>query len=54
MIIKIMTQESWSMAAARPVLEEKPYLVVFFTGFLYLTTFGLMNIAMGLEMLKTQ
>lgn len=46
-LFQVLTLESWSMAVARPVMKEKPWLVIFFILFLYLTTFGLMNIVMG-------
>lgn len=52
-LFQVMTLESWSMAVARPVLEEKPYMIIFFVGFLYLTTFGLMNIVMGVIVEQT-
>jgi len=34
-------------AVARPVLREKPALVIFFVLFLYVTTFGLLNVVTG-------
>lgn len=46
-LFQVITLESWSMAVSRPVLRENPFLVVFFLCFLYVTTFGLLNIVTG-------
>jgi len=46
-LFQVVTLESWSMEVSRPVLREKPYLVLFFLCFLYTTTFGLLNIVTG-------
>lgn len=35
------------MGVARPVLEKKPWMLLFYGSFVYLTTFGLMNIVAG-------
>eukprot|EP00746_Dinoflagellata_sp_MGD_P147712 gnl/MRDRNA2_/MRDRNA2_80038_c0_seq1.p1 gnl/MRDRNA2_/MRDRNA2_80038_c0~~gnl/MRDRNA2_/MRDRNA2_80038_c0_seq1.p1 ORF type:complete len:553 (+),score=95.79 gnl/MRDRNA2_/MRDRNA2_80038_c0_seq1:146-1804(+) len=52
-LFQVMTLESWSMAVARPVLEEKPYMVIVFIVFLYMTSFGLMNIVVGVIVEQT-
>ena len=44
---QVLTLESWSMVVARPVLEVNPGLVLVFVLFLFLTTFGLLNIIVG-------
>jgi len=31
----------------RPVVEKQPYMLVFFMGFIFLTTFGVMNVIIG-------
>mmetsp|Transcript_128956 Transcript_128956/g.248458 ORF Transcript_128956/g.248458 Transcript_128956/m.248458 type:complete len:726 (-) Transcript_128956:26-2203(-) len=46
-LFQVLTLESWSMLIARPVLKKKPHLAAFFLGFLMLTTFGLLNIIVG-------
>lgn len=46
-LFQTSTLESWAMAIARPVLEEKPYIVVLFVVYLFFTTFGLFNIMVG-------
>jgi len=46
-LFQVITLESWSMAVARPVLREKPALIIFFVFFLYITTFGLLNVVTG-------
>lgn len=46
-LFQVLTLESWSMLIARPVLKKKPYLVAFFLSFMMLTTFGLLNIIVG-------
>lgn len=52
-LFQILTLESWSMAVARPVLEEKPWMFLFFAMFLYLTTFGLLNVFTGVIVEQT-
>ena len=46
-LFQVITLESWSMAIARPVIEPRPYLVIFFVLFLFITTFGLLNVVVG-------
>lgn len=46
-LFQVLTLESWSMAVARPVIEVQPGLLVFFVIFLFITTFGLLNIIVG-------
>merc|ERR1711871_450468 len=44
---QVLTLESWSQAIARPVIEVKPELLLVFVMFLFLSTFGLLNIIVG-------
>merc|ERR1719326_482966 len=53
-LFQLVTLESWAMAVARPVVYGKPWLISFFVVFLYLTTFGLMNIVMGVIVEQTR
>mmetsp|Transcript_3918 Transcript_3918/g.11334 ORF Transcript_3918/g.11334 Transcript_3918/m.11334 type:complete len:539 (+) Transcript_3918:165-1781(+) len=46
-LFQVSTFESWAMVLARPVIEEKPYMVVLFILYLFITTFGLFNIMVG-------
>merc|ERR1719420_611805 len=46
-LFQVLTLESWSMAIVRPVLTKKPGLVIFFIMFLFITTFGLLNVVVG-------
>jgi len=46
-LFQVMTFESWSMVIARPVLKEKAWLFLFFLAFLMITSFGLLNIIVG-------
>jgi voltage-gated sodium channel len=47
-LFQVLTLESWSMSVARPVMRStSPLMVLFFVAFLFLTSFGLMNIVVG-------
>jgi len=46
-LFQVLSLESWSMEVSRPILREKPYFVLFFLCYLYITTFGLLNIVTG-------
>jgi nitrogen fixation protein FixH len=46
-LFQVLTLESWSMAVVRPVMKTFPIAVPFFIAFLFLTSFGLMNIVVG-------
>lgn len=52
-LFQVMTFESWSMVVARPVIYEKWWLVIFFMSFLMLTSFGLLNIIVGVVVENT-
>jgi voltage-gated sodium channel len=52
-LFQVLTLESWSMAVARPAIKGKPWLVIFFIVFLFLTSFGLMNIVTGIIVEQT-
>jgi voltage-gated sodium channel len=53
-LFQVITLESWSMAVVRPIYEVKAWLAIsFFSAFLYLTTFGLLNIVMGVIVEQT-
>merc|ERR1719395_277072 len=53
-LFQVTSLESWSMAVARPIIEEQPALSIFFLLFLYVTTFGLMNVVMGVIVQQTR
>jgi voltage-gated sodium channel len=46
-LFQVLTLEGWAMSVVRPVVEVSPSLVLFFRVFLFLTSFGLMNIVIG-------
>jgi len=46
-LFQALTLESWSMALARPMMKKQSWLVFFFVAFLFLTTFGMLNIIIG-------
>jgi hypothetical protein len=52
-LFQVMTLESWSSAVARKVISVHPYMVVFFVTFLMCTTFGMLNIIVGVIVEKT-
>ena len=43
-LFQVMTLESWSMAVARPVIEQHPFAWIFFVGFIVLTSFAVLNL----------
>lgn len=47
-LFQIMTLDSWAEPIARPILKEKPFVSVFFLAFLYCSTFGTMNLVIGI------
>ncbi len=47
-LFQIMTLESWSMAVARPVLEEFPYAWIYFVTFILVTAFTVLNLFIGI------
>eukprot|EP00930_Biecheleria_cincta_P032745 TRINITY_DN22705_c0_g1_i1.p1 TRINITY_DN22705_c0_g1~~TRINITY_DN22705_c0_g1_i1.p1 ORF type:complete len:547 (+),score=112.88 TRINITY_DN22705_c0_g1_i1:231-1871(+) len=46
-LVQVITLESWSQAIARPVLQIQPVFFIVFLLFLFLTTFGMLNIIVG-------
>merc|ERR1719473_408244 len=46
-LFQVLTLENWADGVARHVLSKMPYMVVFFVLFLMFTTFGLMNLVVG-------
>merc|ERR1719235_770474 len=46
-MFQVMTLESWSMEIVRKIIPRHAYLVPLFIVFLFITTFGLMNIVVG-------
>lgn len=46
-LFQVITLESWSQAIARPIITTQPALIVFFVPFLFITTFGLLNVIVG-------
>ncbi|CAE7938615.1 NaCP60E [Symbiodinium necroappetens] len=46
-LFQIITLESWSQEFARPIVKQQPIFFVFFMFFLFLTTFGILNIIVG-------
>lgn len=46
-LLQVVTLESWSEGIARHVMEEQPWMVAFFIVFIFFTTFGLLNIIVG-------
>merc|ERR1719171_1910515 len=46
-LFQVLTLEGWAMSVVRPIVEVNPILVFFFISFLFLTSFGLMNIVIG-------
>ena len=47
-LFQIMTLESWSMGIARPVMEVHPYAWIFFTIYILIVTFIMVNLFIGL------
>ena len=46
-LFQVMTLESWAEGVARHVISQQPEMVVFFIVFLMFTTFGLLNLVIG-------
>lgn len=46
-LVQVITLESWSQVIARPVLQVQPVFFIVFLLFLFLTTFGMLNIIVG-------
>eukprot|EP00400_MALV-I_sp_L67-5_P000018 gene18-393_t len=46
-LFQVMTLESWAEGVARHVISQQPEMVVFFILFLMFTTFGLLNLVIG-------
>ncbi|CAE6936414.1 SCN10A [Symbiodinium natans] len=46
-LFQIITLESWSQEFARPIVKQQPIFFLFFMFFLFLTTFGILNIIVG-------
>ncbi|CAE7591547.1 Scn10a [Symbiodinium pilosum] len=46
-LFQIITLESWSQEFARPIVKQQPMFFLFFMFFLFLTTFGILNIIVG-------
>jgi hypothetical protein len=46
-LFQILTLDSWCDHIARHIIHKQPYMAVFFVFFLFVTTFGLMNIIVG-------
>lgn len=52
-MFQVMTFESWSMAIVRPVIYERWWVLGFFLCFMMLTSFGLLNILVGVVVEST-
>lgn len=46
-LFQVITLESWSQVFARPILKVQPAFFIVFLLFLFLTTFGILNIIVG-------
>lgn len=46
-MFQVITLESWSQVFARPIVRKQPAFLIFFLLFLFLTTFGILNIIVG-------
>lgn len=46
-LFQVITLESWSQVFARPILKVQPLFFIVFLLFLFLTTFGILNIIVG-------
>jgi voltage-gated sodium channel len=46
-LFQIMTLESWSMGIVRPVMDEQPMAWLFFVPFIVMTSFLVLNLAIG-------
>ena len=47
-LFQVMTLESWSMGIVRPVMDVYPLSWLFFIPFILITTFGVVNLVVGL------
>lgn len=47
-LFQVMTLESWSMAVARPVIDEFPYAWIYFITFILITAFTVLNLFIGI------
>lgn len=47
-LFQIMTLESWSMAVARPVIDEFPFAWIYFVTFILVTAFTVLNLFIGI------
>lgn len=46
-LVQVLTLESWNMTIGRPLVEREPMLFALLLLFIFLTTFGLLNIIVG-------
>lgn len=46
-LFQIMTLESWSMGIVRPIMDKFPYAWAFFMPFIFVTTFTMLNLFIG-------
>jgi voltage-gated sodium channel len=47
-LFQIMTLESWSMGIVRPVMEQHPWAWCFFIPFIFMATFTILNLFIGI------
>lgn len=47
-LFQVMTLESWSMAVARPVIEQYPWAWLYFVLFILITAFTVLNLFIGI------
>jgi voltage-gated sodium channel len=47
-LFQVMTLESWSMAVARPVIEQFPFAWIYFVTFILITAFTVLNLFIGI------
>lgn len=47
-LFQIMTLESWSMGIVRPVMEEFPHAWLFFVPFIFVMSFAVLNLFIGI------
>ncbi|NJK80005.1 MAG: ion transporter [Chloroflexaceae bacterium] len=53
-LFQVMTLESWSMGIVRPVMEVHPWAWVFFTPFIVVTSFAVLNLFIAVLVNATQ
>jgi voltage-gated sodium channel len=46
-LLQVVTLDSWSEGIARHVAQEQPWMIAFFILFVFCTTFGLLNVIVG-------